>query len=119
MTSERKRHGTSPTRKAATNGAQLAADIGDTGIEHAQTEPTAFEEALGRLDEMVSLLEDGQIPLEEALTLYEEGVRMAQRCQQMLDQAELRLQRLTANEQGAEDGAATYLLESFIVDEDV
>ncbi len=68
---------------------------------------------------MVSLLEDGQIPLEEALTLYEEGVRMAQRCQQMLDQAELRLQRLTANEQGAEDGAATYLLESFIVDEDV
>ena len=78
-------------------------------------EPLAFEEALGRLDEVVSVLEEGKISLEEALTLYEEGVRMAHRCQQLLDTAELRLQRLVASE---DDGAGSLVLESFILDED-
>ena len=78
-------------------------------------EPLAFEEALGRLDEVVSALEEGKISLEEALTLYEEGVRMAHRCQQLLDTAELRLQRLVVSE---DDGAGSLVLESFILDED-
>jgi exodeoxyribonuclease VII small subunit len=77
-------------------------------------EPLAFEEALGRLDEVVSVLEEGKISLEEALTLYEEGVRMAHRCQQLLDSAELRLQRLVT----ADDGTGSLVLESFMLDED-
>jgi exodeoxyribonuclease VII small subunit len=84
--------------------------------EPAATEPLAFEEALGRLDELVTVLEEGRTPLEEALALYEEGVRMAEYCQRMLDEAELRLQRLVVNE---EDKAGPLVLESFILDEDV
>jgi exodeoxyribonuclease VII small subunit len=54
----------------------------------------SFEDAFRRLEEAVAKLEGGGLPLEEALTLYEEGMRLAQRCQEMLDQAELRVTRL-------------------------
>jgi exodeoxyribonuclease VII small subunit len=84
--------------------------------EPATAEPLAFEEALGRLDELVTALEEGRTPLEEALVLYEEGVRMAEYCQRMLDEAELRLQRLVVNE---DDKPGSFVLESFVLDEDV
>jgi len=54
----------------------------------------SFEEAFRRLEETVARLEEGGLPLEEALTLYEEGMCLAQSCQQSLDQAELRITRL-------------------------
>ena len=54
----------------------------------------SFEELYQRLEQAVGKLEDGGLPLEEALALYEEGMRLAQRCQEMLDQAELRVTRL-------------------------
>jgi exodeoxyribonuclease VII small subunit len=60
----------------------------------AEEQTLAFEEALGRLDETVTALESGQLPLQEALALFEEGVRLTQRCQELLDSAELRVQRL-------------------------
>jgi exodeoxyribonuclease VII small subunit len=85
--------------------------------EPAATEPLVFEEALGRLDELVTVLEEGRTPLEEALALYEEGVRMAEYCQRMLDEAQLRLQRLAVNEE--DDKAGSFVLESFMLDEDV
>jgi exodeoxyribonuclease VII small subunit len=54
----------------------------------------SFEELYQRLEQAVGKLEEGGLPLEEALALYEEGMRLAQRCQEMLDQAELRVTRL-------------------------
>ncbi|GAG02439.1 unnamed protein product [marine sediment metagenome] len=54
----------------------------------------SFEEAFRRLEEAVARLEEGGLPLEEALALYEEGMRLAQGCQELLDQAELRITRL-------------------------
>jgi exodeoxyribonuclease VII small subunit len=54
----------------------------------------SFEEAFRRLEETVARLEEGGLPLEEALALYEEGMRLAQGCQELLDQAELRITRL-------------------------
>lgn len=85
-----------------------------------QDEPLAFEEALGRLDETVNALESGQLPLEEALRLYEEGVRLARRCQEMLDRAELRIQRLSLDDgAGTQDGGESiYILEPFDPDGD-
>ena len=83
-----------------------------------EIEPLAFEEALGRLDELVEVLEQGQIPLEEALTLYEQGILMAQRCQHLLDRAELRLQRLVPSQEASRDGKEVFVLESFRIDED-
>ena len=92
----------------------------EPGLEERAAEPLDFEEALGRLDELVEVLEQGRIPLEEALTLYEEGVLIADRCQRLLDQAQIRLQRLsvTSPEAGADD-KPTFVLESFRLDEDM
>ena len=61
----------------------------------------SFEELYQRLEQAVGKLEEGGLPLEEALALYEEGMRLAQRCQEMLDQAELRVTRL-------QEGFASY-----------
>lgn len=65
----------------------------------------AFEEALSQLEEAVQLLEGGQLPLNEALALFERGTRLAQRCQELLDQAELHVRRLATT--GTEPGAFT------------
>ncbi len=62
--------------------------------------PLAFEEALGRVDAAVAALEGGQLSLDEALTIYEEGVRMARRCHELLDAAQLRVQRLSTTDAG-------------------
>ncbi len=53
-----------------------------------------FEETLHALEEIVQRLEDGHLSLEGALRCYELGVRMARRCEMMLDEAELRITRL-------------------------
>lgn len=53
-----------------------------------------FEEALARLEEIVRRMEEGELPLAEALALYEEGVALSRRCQVLLDEAELRVSRL-------------------------
>jgi|YelNatPaOPRAMG01_1025707.scaffolds.fasta_scaffold410287_1 exodeoxyribonuclease VII small subunit len=60
-----------------------------------------FEQALAALEEIVRRLEGGELPLEEALALYERGMALAQHCQELLDRAELRVTRL-AEEAGPE-----------------
>src|SRR5258708_33539349 len=79
----------------------------------AHEEPLAFEEALGRLDEAVAALESGQLPLEDALLLFEEGVRLTRRCQEVLNRAELRGQRLRGpNQPGGPAGGDRFGVES-------
>lgn len=61
------------------------------------TEPSAgaqYEALYARIQEIVARLETGDLPLEESLALYEEGVAVAAACQQLLDDAALRVQRL-------------------------
>ncbi len=58
----------------------------------------AFDETLGQLEATVAALEGGELPLDEALALFERGMRLAQTCQQVLDAAELRIQQLVAEE---------------------
>ena len=63
-------------------------------------EKLSFEAAFGELEVTVQQLEDGELTLEEAIALYERGMRLAQRCSDALDAAELQVQRLTlANNQ--------------------
>lgn len=59
----------------------------------APKEPT-FEQAFEELGEVVARLEAGDLPLEEALALFERGQDLAARCAEMLDKAELRLKTL-------------------------
>jgi len=62
-----------------------------------------FEESLARLEEVVRELEDGDLPLEEALNLYAEGVALARHCQGLLARAEQRVRELSLE---GDDGAA-------------
>jgi exodeoxyribonuclease VII small subunit len=54
-----------------------------------------YEALYARMQAIVARLEAGQLPLDEALALYEEGVAVATACQRLLDQAELRIQELS------------------------
>jgi len=64
-------------------------------------ESLTFEEAYAQLDAAVTALQDGQMPLERALQYYEEGMKLAQYCNELLQNAELRVQQLSVDNQGA------------------
>ena len=63
-------------------------------------ESLTFEEAYAQLDAAVTALQDGQMPLERALQYYEEGMKLAQYCNELLQNAELRVQQLSVDNQG-------------------
>ncbi len=63
-------------------------------------EDLSFEEAYARLENAVAALQDGQMPLEQALRHYEEGMRLAQHCNGLLQKAELRVQQLSVASDG-------------------
>ena len=64
-------------------------------------EGLSFEVAIKRLGEIVQTLERGDLPLEESLRLFEEGVKLSRVSQQRLDAAEKRVEQLLAvDEQG-------------------
>jgi exodeoxyribonuclease VII small subunit len=67
----------------------------------AQPNPS-FEDLYTQLEAKVAMLEQGGLSLDDSLSAYEEAVGLAQKCQEMLDGAELRITRLresiTANE---------------------
>lgn len=54
-----------------------------------------FEEAMKRLEEIVQFLERGNVPLEEAVQAYEEGMRLKQFCLEKLEHAQLRIEKVT------------------------
>ena len=53
-----------------------------------------FEQAIARLDEAVEALEAGDVPLAEATRLYEQGMKLARVCSEMLATAELRITQI-------------------------
>ena len=62
----------------------------------------SFDKALDELRVVVSRLEEGGLPLEESIALYERGAALHEHCGTLLDSAELRVQRLV---DGAGGGA--------------
>ena len=60
----------------------------------AQKPRQSFEDLYHQLEETVTRLEHGGLNLDDSLTAYEEAVGLAQRCQQLLDRAELRITKL-------------------------
>ena len=59
-----------------------------------------FEDALRRLEEIVQRLEQGDVPLEQAMQLYEEGIGLSRICAGKLKTAELALKRLSKDAEG-------------------
>jgi exodeoxyribonuclease VII small subunit len=59
-----------------------------------------FETQLAALEKVVRDLERGDLPLEESLKLFEEGVRLSRECQERLNQAERRIEVLLRDGEG-------------------
>jgi len=59
------------------------------------SEKITFEQAMAELDEIVRKLENGQIPLEEAVKVYERGIELKKICEEKLNTAEMKIEKLT------------------------
>jgi exodeoxyribonuclease VII small subunit len=64
-----------------------------------------FEDALKRLQEVVEKLEKGDLPLEDAMDCFSEGIQLAQFCHNKLEEAENKVQVLLKKQQGGWVGA--------------
>ncbi len=62
--------------------------------------PRTFEVSLAELELRVRRLEAGELPLEEALVLFEEGVRLTRECHERLDTADRKIIELTQGPEG-------------------
>lgn len=66
-----------------------------------KTQPSGpFEDAMKRLDAIVAKLEEDKLPLEEMITLYEEGVTLARQCNTKLEEAEQKVHLITKQAHG-------------------
>ena len=65
----------------------------------APTHPASltFEEAFTRLSAMVETLEAGNLPLDQAAQMFEQGMALVRRCTQLLDETELRIAEIREN----------------------
>lgn len=64
----------------------------------------SFEDALSRLEAIVSRLETGAAPLEESIDLYEEGARLKAHCEARLKAAQLRVEKIVVGADGSAKG---------------
>lgn len=62
-----------------------------------------FEQAMERLEQIVSQLELGQAPLDQSLALFEEGTQLMRQCSALLDQAEQKVSLLRVDSEGQPD----------------
>jgi exodeoxyribonuclease VII small subunit len=60
----------------------------------------SFEASLEALERIVHDLEEGDLPLEKSLQLFEQGIRLSRECQERLNQAERRIEVLLRDNQG-------------------
>jgi exodeoxyribonuclease VII small subunit len=64
----------------------------------------SFERALEELETIVKRLEDGKVPLEESVAIYERGETLKRRCEELLRQAEARVDKITTDANGKVTG---------------
>ncbi|MEN6306668.1 MAG: exodeoxyribonuclease VII small subunit [Anaerohalosphaeraceae bacterium] len=64
-----------------------------------KTEELSFEQAIDQLNQIVSRIEMGQVPLQESLEQYEKGMKMIRYCRGILQDAEKRIEMISAKEE--------------------
>jgi exodeoxyribonuclease VII small subunit len=64
----------------------------------------SFEKALAELETIVQRLEHGDVPLEESVTIYERGEALKRRCDELLRQAEARVEKINLDASGKPTG---------------
>ena len=83
-----------------------------------QTSPTpssltlSFEEALSELEAIVDRLEAGDVSLDDAISSYARGMTLKQHCQQRLEEARLRVEKIKLSEDGSIAGSETFATDS-------
>ena len=65
-----------------------------------EPESMAFETAIEQLERIVTQLESGDVPLEQAIDLFQEGMKLSGLCSQKLEQAERKIDMLVETESG-------------------
>ena len=63
-----------------------------------------FERAIEELETIVKRLEEGKVPLEESVAIYERGEALKKRCEDLLRQAEARVEKITLDAEGKPTG---------------
>lgn len=66
----------------------------------------SFEQALGELENIVSGLEQGNVPLEKSIEIYERGEALKKHCQTLLKAAEDKVEKIRINSDGQAGGVA-------------
>ena len=69
-------------------------------MENVKDQGRTFETSLEALEQIVRQLEDGDLPLEKSLELFEQGIRLSRECQERLSQAERKIEILLRDNQG-------------------
>jgi exodeoxyribonuclease VII small subunit len=64
----------------------------------------SFERAIEELETIVKRLEEGKVPLEESVAIYERGEALKRRCEELLKQAEARVEKITLDTSGKPKG---------------
>jgi exodeoxyribonuclease VII small subunit len=67
---------------------------------HVDVKRLTFERAIEELETIVRRLEEGKVPLEESVTIYERGEALKKRCEELLRQAEARVDKITTDSAG-------------------
>ena len=70
----------------------------------ADVKKLTFERAIEELESIVKRLEDGKVPLEESVAIYERGEALKRRCEELLRQAEARVDKITTDASGQANG---------------
>jgi exodeoxyribonuclease VII small subunit len=74
--------------------------------DHADIKTMPFERAIEELETIIKRLEDGKVPLEESVAIYERGEALKRRCEELLKAAEARVDKITLDASGKPKGAA-------------
>jgi exodeoxyribonuclease VII small subunit len=71
---------------------------------HADVNSLPFERAIEELESIVKRLEEGKVPLEESVAIYERGEALKRRCEELLAQAEARVNKIVRDSSGKPAG---------------
>ena len=75
-----------------------------TESDHSDIVRLPFERAIEELESIVKRLEEGKVPLEESVTIYERGEALKRRCEELLHLAEARVEKITLDAAGRPAG---------------
>jgi exodeoxyribonuclease VII small subunit len=86
------------------NAGHESPDLNMAENNNADVKMLPFERAIEELESIVRDLEGGKVPLEQSVALYERGEALKKRCEELLRQAEARVERITLDADGKPTG---------------